>query len=153
MADARPQISPAGARRRLLACALAAGVLVSGLGVASASAAQTRTGSLQVCVRGTQGHMATIKISRRGEAVRSFRLVGCTTRNLPVAKYRITETAPGGYRTFSVSGSSGPVGSGNGQISAAYARRVRPAKRTVAEPAYVEFGASPTITFSVRRAR
>lgn len=138
--------------RRLLAGAMTFGVLAGGAVVASAPAiaarAAAQTGSLQICVRGTQGHQAKIEISRAGDTVREFRLAGCTTKNMPVGKYKVTQKAPAGYRTVAVFGESGLIGSENGQISAASARRVKPAKRTVSQPAFVERGSHPSITFA-----
>jgi hypothetical protein len=136
--------------RRLLVGALTLGVLGGGAVVTAPAfaAPDARTASLQICVRGTHGHPATITISRAGAKVRSFRLAGCTTKKVPVGKYKVTQKAPRGYRTAAVFGESGLVGTDSGQISAAYARRVKPTKRTVSQPAFVERAAHPSISFA-----
>lgn len=137
--------------RRLLAGAVTVGVLATGVFALAAPADAAETGPLRICVGGTQGHKAKIEISRRGETIRSFRLADCATRTLPVGKYRITQTAPKGYRTVKVAGKSSSISPGGGQTSSAYLRRVQPAKRTVSERAFVVDGASQSVRFTDKR--
>lgn len=139
--------------RRLLAGALTLGVLTTGIGALAAPADAAETGPVRICVAGTQGQEAKIKISRRGEKIRSFRLAGCVTRKLPAGRYRITQTAPKGYRTVQIAGESGSISSGGGQTSSVYLHRVKPAKRTVFQRLSVEDGASPSVEFTSKRHR
>lgn len=146
-------VAPGRPARRLLAGAMTVGVLATGVVALAAPADAAGTAPLRICVGGTQGHQAKIKISRHGETIRSFRLAGCATRNLPFGTYRITQTAPKGYRTASVAGESGSISDGGGATSSAYLRRVKPAKRTVSERVFVERDATPSVSFTDKRHR